>query len=429
MIAAQSRDFFAMVDCNNFYVSCERVFQPALEGKPVVVLSNNDGCVIARSNEAKALGIAMGEPAFKRKSFFEGNGVRIFSSNYALYGDMSARVMQVLAGFSPEVEIYSIDESFLLLRAMSPARLVQIADDIRQTVHKWTGIPVCVGIARTKTLAKVANRLAKKTPASNGVWLLDETQDIERQLAKIDVGDVWGIGRRYSRLLKASGINTADKLEQAPRDWVKKNLTIAGLHTVLELGQIPCVAFEEVPPTAKSLVCSRSFGTRIAELDSLGEALSAYVQRAAEKLRAKKLLAGVVQVFVETSRFHPDPQYNGSGSQALAVPTSYTPILHAQALRILRRIYREGFRYQKVGVMFLELVPENNRQLSFMEPSGEERRKQQALMNVLDKANDRYGRKILTLASSGVGHKPWHMRQERKSPRYTTCWAELPLVK
>jgi len=429
MFAAQSRDFFAMVDCNNFYVSCERVFQPVLEGKPVVVLSNNDGCVIARSNEAKALGIAMGEPAFKRKAFFEGNGVRIFSSNYALYGDMSARVMQVLAGFSPEVEIYSIDESFLLFRAMSSARLIQIADDIRQTVLKWTGIPVCVGIARTKTLAKVANKLAKKTPASNGVWLLNEAQDIERQLAKIDVGDVWGIGRRYSRFLKASGINTADKLEQAPRDWVKKNLTIAGLHTVLELGQIPCVAFEEVPPTAKSLVCSRSFGTRIAELDSLEEALSAYVQRAAEKLRAKKLLAGVVQVFVETSRFHPGPQYTGSGSQALAAPTSYTPILHAQALRILRRIYREGFRYQKVGVMFLELVPENNRQLSFLEPSGEERRKQQALMNVLDNANDRYGRKILTLASSGVGHKPWHMRQERKSPRYTTCWAELPLVK
>jgi len=237
MFAAQSRDFFAMVDCNNFYVSCERVFQPVLEGKPVVVLSNNDGCVIARSNEAKALGIAMGEPAFKRKAFFEGNGVRIFSSNYALYGDMSARVMQVLAGFSPEVEIYSIDESFLLFRAMSSARLIQIADDIRQTVLKWTGIPVCVGIARTKTLAKVANKLAKKTPASNGVWLLNEAQDIERQLAKIDVGDVWGIGRRYSRFLKASGINTADKLEQAPRDWVKKNLTIAGLHTVLELGR------------------------------------------------------------------------------------------------------------------------------------------------------------------------------------------------
>ena len=429
MLAAQSRDFFAMVDCNNFYVSCERVFQPALEGKPVVVLSNNDGCVIARSNEAKALGIAMGEPAFKRKSFFEGNGVRIFSSNYALYGDMSARVMQVLAGFSPEVEIYSIDESFLLFRAMRPDRLVQIADDIRRTVHKWTGIPVCVGIARTKTLAKVANRLAKKTPASNGVWLLDEAQDIERQLAKIDVGDVWGIGRRYSRFLKASGIDTADKLERAPRDWVKKHLTIAGLHTVLELGQIPCIAFEEAPPPAKSLVCSRSFGARIAELESLEEALSAYVQRAAEKLRAKRLLAGVVQVFAETSRFHPDPQYTGSGSQALAAPTSYTPILHAQALRILRRIYREGFRYQKVGVMFLELVPENNRQLSFMEPSGEERRKQQALMTLLDKANDKYGHRILTLASSGVGRKPWHMRQERKSPRYTTCWAELPLVK
>jgi len=424
-----SNDFFAMVDCNNFYVSCERVFNPALEDHPVVVLSNNDRCVIARSNEAKALGIAMGEPAFKRKDFFAANSVHVFSSNYTLYGDMSSRVMQTLSGFAPEVENYSIDESFLLFRSTAPDKLIQIAQDIRRTVLQWTGIPVCVGLARTKTLAKVANRLAKKTPSSNGVWLLDEAEDIKHQLAKIEVGDVWGIGRRYSKFLQASGIRNALQLSQCPRDWTKKNLTISGLHTVLELNQIPCIPLEENPAPAKSLVCSRSFGSRVSDIRSLEEALSSYVQRAAEKLRSKKLLANAVQVFVETNRFQTDPQYFGHAVQALPAPTAYTPVIHQKALSILHGIYREGYKYQKVGVMLLELVPEGNRQLSFMEPSGQDKEKQKKLMDVLDKVNRSYGRGVLKLAASGVGPKPWHMRQELRSPSYTTCWSEIPLAK
>lgn len=344
----KSRDFYAMVDCNNFYVSCERVFEPALEGHPVVVLSNNDGCVIARSNEAKALGVAMGEPAFKRKAFFAANRVRVFSSNYTLYGDMSARVMQVLDSFSPDVERYSIDESFLLFKATDRDTLLKIAHDIRRTVLQWTGIPVCVGLARTKTLSKIANRIAKKSPESKGVWMLDEPGDIEQQLARVDVGDVWGIGRRYARFLKASGISTALKLEQAPQDWVKKHLTVAGLHTKLELGQIPCIPFEENPAPAKSLVCSRSFGARISDKSSLEEALSSYVQRACEKLRAKKLLAGAVHVFVETNRFHDDPQHFGNASRTLTHPTAYTPDLHAVALNLLQGIVREGYKSESV---------------------------------------------------------------------------------
>jgi len=424
-----SNDFYAMVDCNNFYVSCERVFCPALEGRPVVVLSNNDGCVIARSNEAKALGIAMGEPAFKRKDFFAANGVRVFSSNYALYGDMSARVMQVLDRFSPEVENYSIDESFLVFRSTPSDKLILIAQDIRQTVLKWTGIPVCVGLARTKTLAKVANRLAKKTPSSNGVWLLDNIEDTKQQLGKVEVGDVWGIGRQYARFLQASGIRNALQLSQCSRDWVKKHLTISGLHTVLELNQIPCIPLEENPAPAKSLVCSRSFGSRVSDLASLEEALSEYVHRASEKLRNKKLMTNAVQVFVETNRFQNDPQYFGRAVQSFPAPTTYTPVILQKALHILRSIYREGFRYQKVGVMLLELVSEGNRQISFMEPSMTDKEKQKTLMNVLDKVNSAYGRGTLKLAASGLGTKPWHMRQELRSPRYTTCWREIPVVR
>lgn len=424
-----SNDFYAMVDCNNFYVSCERVFCPALEGRPVVVLSNNDGCVIARSNEAKALGIAMGEPAFKRKDFFAANGVRVFSSNYALYGDMSARVMQVLDRFSPEVENYSIDESFLVFRSTPSDKLILIAQDIRQTVLKWTGIPVCVGLARTKTLAKVANRLAKKTPSSNGVWLLDNIEDTKQQLGKVEVGDVWGIGRQYARFLQANGIRNALQLSQCSRNWTKKHLTISGLHTVLELNQIPCIPLEENPAPAKSLVCSRSFGSRVSDLASLEEALSEYVHRASEKLRNKKLMTNAVQVFVETNRFQNDPQYFGRAVQTLPAPTAYTPVILQKALCILRGIYREGFRYQKVGVMLLELVSEGNRQISFMEPSMTDKEKQKTLMNVLDKVNSAYGRGTLKLAASGLGTKPWHMRQELRSPRYTTCWREIPVVR
>lgn len=429
MDSASSRAWVAMVDCNNFYVSCERVFDATLAGRPVVVLSNNDGCVIARSNEAKALEIQIGDPVFKRKEFFARHGVRILSSNYALYGDMSARVMQVLSRFSPDLERYSIDEAFLLFPARPRAELLAAAETIRRTVLQWTGIPVCVGMARTKTLSKIANRLAKKTPASGGVWLLDEPSDIEARLAQIAVGDVWGIGRRYAKFLQARGIDTALQLARQPRDWVRRHLTIVGLHTVMELGGEPCIAFEENPPPARSLLCSRSFGERVSDLGSLEEALSTHVQRAAEKLRKKGLRAGAVQAFLETNRFRPAEEYFAhSGCQALAAPTAYTPDLHAAALRILRAIYRPGHAYQRIGVLLLDLVPEGARQLTFWDLDAEQPR-HKALMQALDQVNARYGRGTLALAAAGLGAKPWHMRQERRSHRYTTRWAELPVAR
>ena len=422
------RDFYLMVDCNNFYASCERVFNPRLEGKPVVVLSNNDGCVIARSNEAKALGVAMGEPAYKREAFFSRNGVHVFSSNYALYGDMSARVMRILANFAAEMEIYSIDECFLLLRGLNAPSLLQTAREIRRTVRQWTGIPVCVGLARTKTLAKIANRLAKKENR-DGVRLLEDEEDIDGVLQGLETGDIWGIGRKSARRLCACGVHTAFDLKRQDDDWVRRHLTVTGLRTVLELRQIPCIALEDAPPPARSLVCSRSFGTRIESLASLEEAVSAYVQRAGEKLRRKGLVAGAVQVFLETNRFQPEPQYAGSRCRALAAPTASTLDLHGPALEILRDIHKPGYKYQKAGVILLDLSPATGRQLSFLEPHGEEKAKRDALMQVMDRINTLHGQGTLTLAASGLGKKEWHMRQERRSPSYTTSWAELPVAR
>ncbi len=422
------RDFYLMVDCNNFYASCERVFDPRLEGKPVVVLSNNDGCVIARSNEAKALGVVMGEPAYKREAFFSRGGVHVFSSNYALYGDMSARVMRILAGFSEKAEVYSIDECFLLLRGLSSASLLHTAKEIRRTVRQWTGIPVCVGIARTKTLAKIANRLAKKE-GGDGARLLEDEEDIDRVLQGLETGDIWGIGRKSALRLGDCGVRTALELKGRDDDWVRRHLTVTGLRTVLELRQIPCIALEDAPPPARSLVCSRSFGTRIENLASLEEAVSAYVQRAGEKLRRKSLVAGAVQVFLETNRFQPGPQYAGSRCRALPAPTADTLALHGPALEILRDIHKPGYRYQKAGVILLDLSPASGRQLSFLEPHGEDKTRRDRLMRVMDRINTVHGRGTLTLAASGLGKKEWHMRQERRSPCYTTSWAELPVAR
>jgi DNA polymerase V len=397
----------------------------------VVVLSNNDGCVIARSNEAKEMGVGMGEPAYKMEAWFARNRVRVFSSNYPLYGDLSARVMRVLDRFSSDVENYSIDESFLLFRSKNISELLEVGAKIRSTVYRWTGIPVCVGIARTKTLAKVANRMAKKTPGSSGVWLLHETGEIQACLARMEVGDVWGIGRRYAKFLMSRGIRTANDLAGMPREWVKKNLTVNGLHTVLELSQIPCISLEQAPPPAKSLVCSRSFGTRIQDLESLEQALSSYVQRAGEKLRRRGLSAGAVQVFLATNRFQADPQYSASSCCTLPVPTSFTPDLQRYALALLQKLFRPGFKYQKVGVILLDLGGPGSRSMTlpFLDTGREEKEEQKALMAVMDKVNARYGRDTVKLAGAGVGEKKWHMRQKRLSRRYTTCWDELAVVR
>ena len=421
--------WYAMVDGNNFYVSCERVFDPRLEGRPVVVLSNNDGCVVARSPEAKALGIRMGEPWFKRKSELERAGVRALSSNYTLYGDMSARMMTVLEGFAPEMERYSIDEAFLRLSgARTRDEWLAFGTAVRRRVRQWTGLPVCVGIAPTKTLAKVANHLAKQA-GCGGVFSLCSAEEAKRILAEFPVGEVWGIGRRHARLLRDRGILTAGQLAGQSREWTRRHLALPGLRTMLELNGESCIPFEENPPQAKSLMCSRSFGRKVESLASLEEALSAYVHRAAAKLRGKKLLASAVQVFVETSRFAGGGFYANSGCVALSSPTNFTHELNAAALGILRRIYCAGFRYQKTGVLLLDLVGENRRQLSLFDAPSAGHEAQCRLMKVMDGMNAQYGAGTLQLASVGLGAKPWHMKQEHRTPRYTTRWEELVRVR
>jgi DNA polymerase V len=336
--------------------------------------------------------------------------------------------MTTLGYFCPHMEIYSIDESFLFFPATDPAKLMDLGRAIRKTVRTWTGIPVSVGFARTKTLAKLANRLAKKHPQANGICVLDTHDQIRHGLSMTPVGDIWGIGRRYEKFLRSKHIQTAADLVAMPPAWVRKHLKITGLHTVLELEQIPCIPLEQTPPDPKSLVCSRSFGTGVSDLKSLGEALATHVVRAGEKLRQKKLVAGCVHVFLSTNRFRPGPQYARSGCLSLLPATSYTPTIQTRARTILETLYRPGHTFQKVGVMLTDLTPRAHRQRSFFDPPAREASRRHHLMQVMDTINNQYGHATITLASAGLGHKTWHMRQQFLSKRYTTSWAELAEV-
>ncbi len=421
---------FALVDCNNFYVSCERVFNPALRQRPVVVLSNNDGCVIARSNEAKALGVKMGEPAFKRERYFQEYGVAVYSSNYALYGDMSARVMRVLQRFTPVMEIYSIDEAFLDFSGM-PADLEEYAREMRATVVQWTGIPVSVGIAPTKTLAKVANRLAKKRPETGGVFDLaarmGDAAYLDSVLDQVPVADVWGVGRRYERMLRRMGVCTARQLRDMPDHVARSKMTINGLHTVLELRGVSCTPMELAPPPKKSIVCSRSFGRAVDTLGEMREAVTAYTSRALEKLRAQQGVASHLTIFIMTNPHKKGPQYCNAFTAGLPVPNAHTPDWIALALRTLDRIYKPGYVYKKAGVMITGIERAAARQCSLLEPEGKEAAQRQNLMRVLDGVNQKWGRDTLQYAAAGLG-RPWRMRQLRKSSRFTTSWLELPRV-
>jgi DNA polymerase V len=429
---ARAMPLFALVDCNSFYASCEQVFDPSLRGAPVVVLSNNDGCVIARSAEAKALGIAMGEPAFQREDFYARRGVRIFSSNFALYGDMSRRVMDVLADACPDMEIYSIDEAFLRLdRVCGPLTgrdPLEFCRALRARVLRWTGIPVSVGIAGAKTLAKAANRLAKKHPKHGGVFALPAGPAADQYLARIPVGDVWGVGRQYAKLLEAHGRRTALDLKNAPDVWVRRAMTVRGLMTVWELRGRSCLPLDEAPAPRRSVLVSRSFGRPVRTFQELAEAVCAYAARAAEKLRAEKGRAGAVLTFILTDPHKPDePQHRASLTLAAALPTSSTPELMALARQALTRIYKPGHTYKKAGVMLLDLEHGPAR-LSLLHPETPRDAKNAALMAVLDAVNARHGRDALRPASAGLG-RPWRMRQARKSPRYTTAWDELVVAR
>ncbi len=422
------RRILALVDCNSFYASCEKVFAPALANKPVVVLSNNDGCIIARSSEAKALGIPMGKPAFECRELFRHHDVAVFSSNYTLYGDLSARVMKTLATFTPRLEVYSIDEAFLDLTGM-PDDIVAYSQHIRETVRRWTGIPVAIGLGPTKTLAKIANKLSKKDPTLGGVLDYGAHPEPDALLDQVAVEDIWGIGRRYAAMLERHGVVNARQFRNLPRDWVKKKMTVGGLHTLLELQGIPCIDLEAMAPAKKSITASRSFGQPVTRIEEMREALAVYTSRAAERLRKARMVANGVTVWVQTNTFiEGEPQYANSAFGALPVATAHTSDILKAAWQVLDRIFRKGYRYKKAGVMLSGLEPIGCRQLSLLAPVRTSDPKAERLMEAMDRANARWGRDTLRLAACGIKQN-WQMKQAARSPQYTTCWADLPEVR
>ncbi|HIJ67426.1 MAG TPA: Y-family DNA polymerase [Planctomycetes bacterium] len=416
------KQIFALVDCNNFYASCERVFNPGLQGKPVIVLSNNDGCVVARSDEAKALKIAMGVPAFEIADIIEKNHVQVFSSNYALYDDMSSRVMDTLSTFSPDIEIYSIDEAFLNLAGLS-CSLTHYGQKIRQTVGKWTGMPVSIGIAQTKTLAKTANYIAKHFDKTQGVLDLTDSTCLDRALAKTPVEKIWGVGIKTAVKLKRAGIDNALKLRDTDAAWVRQRFTVTGERTVYELRGCVCYQLEQNPPTRKTLVVSRMFSTSIEAVEALKEAIAAYACRAGERLRKEHLAAGAITVFVATSRFVKNRYYNCRTTR-FDVATNNTTELIRNACKSIETLYRKGAAFKKCGVVLSDLVPENRIQPNLFDNT--DRQKSARLMRTIDTVNAAMDCP-LRWAAEGL-NQPWKLKFHRRSPRYTTRWDEIPKV-
>ncbi|WP_219863141.1 Y-family DNA polymerase [Vreelandella piezotolerans] len=417
-----------LVDCNNFYVSCERVFNPKLRRRAVGILSNNDGCIVARSNELKALGVEMGTPAHHVRHLVERGEVILYSSNYELYGDMSHRVQSVLEEETAGVEPYSIDEMFVRMDGFTPEALLAHAKSLRWKVGRYTGIPVCVGVAATHTLAKLANRIAKKHPGYPGVCILHADSDEARHLLEqIDVGDVWGIGRRLNERLQVMGIKTAWDLREADAKRLRRKFSVNIERTALELRGIRCLEMNDLHEPKQRIMTSRSFGQTTQQLSDLQGAIRHHAQRGAEKLRQQKSLARAVMVFLKTNRFRPDlPQYCPSVVVELERPTQDTrEILHA-AQEALRKIYRPKYAYKKAGVMMLDLTDQHRQQLSLMDTpqTEEERQRSQKLMATMDALNEKMGKGTVRL---GLPEKnaPWHLRCANRSPRYTTHWDEL----
>ena len=420
------QNLFALVDCNNFFVSCERLFRPDLMGKPVVVLSNNDGCIVSRSNEAKALGLPMGAPIFKWKHIINRHNVTLLSSNFSLYGDISARVMSVLSDCNPSIEIYSIDEAFLDVNGI--ANTNHYGHSIKNQVAQWVGIPVSIGIASTKTLSKAANHCAKKDPTFNGVCSFSDTSLIDSYLANLPIKDVWGIGWNYAKLLKQYGIDTALKLKNADDIWIRKKLSICGLKTVWELRGIPSIKFDEATPSRKSICSSEMFGKAVTKLSELKEALATYVSRVAVKLRSQKLLANHITVILATSRFNEaSSRYYNNLTQTLAYPTAYTPALITNANKALEKLYRSGYAYKKIYVILTGLVSEKSIQPHLFNPlyPGS---KNAELMKALDHINNRWGTATLHSAGEGI-QKSWRSFRSHHSGNVTTKWNALPSVK
>ena len=426
----------ALVDCNNFFCSCERVFNPALQGKPIVVLSNNDGCIISRSEEAKGLGIPMGAPLHEQQEVIRKNNVQVFSSNYTLYGDMSARVMSILREEVPAIEVYSIDESFLQLPHNFDE---EMARALRAKVLQWTGIPVCIGIASTKLLAKLANRHAKKNKElTGGVFDLTNYWNPEAILADTPTGGLWGVGKNLAQRLEGMDITTALEFKYADPSAIRRSMGVVGERMLRELNGIGCLELEEVPPDRKGVMASRSFGSPVESLEELEEALANHVARAAEKVRRFGLLATGVEVFLRTNRFRKDqPQYSPSIGTTLERPTYATAELMTTSRTLLQRIYRPGYRYKKTGVQLTNLVSEEEYQpglFDLLDPATSGRID---VDKIVDEINRRLGdpkNPVITRASQGTDRrdnlgKAWKMRAERHSPHYTTDWNQLPEAK
>ena len=412
---------FALVDCNNFYASCERIFNPKLIGRPIVVLSNNDGCIITRSAEAKALGIKMGEPYFKAKKIIQKNNVKVFSSNYALYGDISQRVMETLSSFSPEVEIYSIDEAFLGFNGFKNYELNTYCRHMREKIKKWVGIPVSIGLSGTKTLAKMANHLAKKNPSYQGVCILKNKISIEKALREMEINDIWGIGNRSSTFLKRYNVKTAKDFTLLDRQWIRKNMGVVGERIYFELQGISCLDLDLIPSNKKSCCVSRSFSNPVEKLNDLEESISNYGTRVAEKIRDEKLVTQSMSVFVLTNHFNKrEKQYSNSIKLQLPFPTNDSIKIVKRALEGLRQIYRNGYRYKKAGIILYEL----NKASQTRGLLDTDRDQSDSVMRTIDQINYRHGNSTIKLASEGVERK-WAMRRERVSPCYTTRFDEL----
>ena len=410
---------FALIDCNSFYCSCEQVFQPKLVGKPVVVLSNNDGMVIAKNKEAKALGLDIGLPYFQIKDQLKAHKVAVFSSNYTLYGDFSQRVVATLRELTSDIEQYSIDEVFADLKGFAHKDPLSYGHEMRDTVKKWTGIPVSIGIAPSKTLTKVANKIAKK---GAGVVVLDTPEKIDSALADFPIADIWGIGHQRAKMLYAAGIKTAKQLRDMPDPWVRKKMTITGLRMVHELRGFPCIPLELQPEPKQQIICSRSFGYFITELKDMEQAMTYYASRAAERMREQNLVTADILVYFETSRFS-GPLYAPSKVMNLHRETNYTPDIVTATLNATRQIFRKGFRYRKGGIMLMGLSSAKERQFDMLSPRNEAQ--QEHLMKALDGVNKKYGANSLFFAAAGI-RREWKMMREMKSPHYTTNWQELP---
>ena len=423
MSSIQYTKKIALVDCNSFYVSCERLFNPKIRKKPVVVLSNNDGCIVSRSNEAKALGIKMGEPYFKAKDIIVKNNVQVFSSNYSLYGDLSRRVMRTLKRFNSDIEIYSIDEAFIDLSNFPDNEIEKVAQEIRSTVLQWTGIPTSIGVAKTKTLSKVANHIAKKK--QSGITSFIGVENIDPLLEKVDINDVWGVGRQLTKFYHKNGIYNAKQLKNKSNTWIKKSSNVLGSRTAMELRGISCIDLEKTKSKRKSCVVSRSFGQRVEKYQELKEAVASYCLNASEKIRSESLITKSITVFIRTSPFQSRfGYYSNSKTIDFPIATNDSIEIVKTALTALESIFKNGYRYQKAGVLLSGLSEDTKNKNLF---STEKDEKIKCLMKSIDNTNYRYGRSSISLASAGV-QKRWNLKREHSSKIDTSDFYCLPTI-